>query len=130
MGGSSSCRTATRRWCARRKAAGLACTPGIATPTEGFAALANGADALKLFPAELLTPAVLKALRSVFPRETLFLPVGGINPGNMADYVAAGDAGFGLGSALYRPGASAAEVATNARAFVRAWDAANGRVSC
>jgi 2-dehydro-3-deoxyphosphogalactonate aldolase len=112
------------------KAAGLVCTPGIATPTEGFTALANGADALKLFPAELLTPAVLKAMRSVFPRETMFLPVGGIGPGSMADYVAAGAAGFGLGSALYKPGATAPEVATNARAFVRAWDALNGKTAC
>jgi 2-dehydro-3-deoxyphosphogalactonate aldolase len=108
------------------KAAGLICTPGISTPTEGFAALANGADALKLFPAEMLTPAVLKAMRSVFPRETLFLPVGGITPENMAAYVAAGAAGFGLGSALYRPGATAAEVASKARVFVRAWDALRG----
>ncbi|MEJ1974978.1 MAG: 2-dehydro-3-deoxy-6-phosphogalactonate aldolase [Acetobacteraceae bacterium] len=105
------------------KAAGLACTPGISTPTEGFAALANGADALKLFPAELLTPAVLKAMRSVFPRETLFMPVGGIVPESMAAYVAAGATGFGLGSALYRPGASADDVAGKARAFVRAWEA-------
>jgi 2-dehydro-3-deoxyphosphogalactonate aldolase len=103
------------------KAAGLCCTPGIATPTEGFAALANGADALKLFPAELLTPAVLKAMRAVFPRETRFLPVGGITPGSMGPYVAAGAAGFGLGSALYRPGDSAARVGENARAFVDAW---------
>jgi 2-dehydro-3-deoxyphosphogalactonate aldolase len=108
------------------KAAGLICTPGISTPTEGFAALANGADALKLFPAEMLTPAVLKAMRSVFPRETLFLPVGGITPESMAPYVTAGAAGFGLGSALYRPGATAAEVASKARVFVRAWDALRG----
>ena len=105
------------------EAAGLFCAPGIATPTEGFAALAAGADALKLFPAELLGPPVLKALRSVFPRETAFLPVGGITPDNMAGFVAAGAAGFGLGSALYRPGADPAEVGRNARAFVAAWRA-------
>lgn len=105
------------------KAAGLLCTPGIATPTEGFAALAAGADALKLFPAELLGPKVLKAMRSVFPGGTRFLPVGGIAPDNMAPFVAAGAAGFGLGSALYKPGAGAEEVGRNARAFVTAWRA-------
>jgi 2-dehydro-3-deoxyphosphogalactonate aldolase len=106
------------------KARGLWCAPGIATPTEGFAALAAGADALKLFPAELLTPTVLKALRAVFPADTLMLPVGGITPQSMVAYVAAGASGFGLGSALYRPGAAPAEVAANARAFVTAWRAA------
>lgn len=105
----------------RAKEAGLVCIPGIATPTEGFAALAAGADALKLFPAELLTPNVLRALRSVIPAETRFLPVGGITPAAMEAYVAAGAAGFGLGSALYRPGDGAERVAGNARAFVEAW---------
>ena len=105
------------------KAIGLACMPGIATPTEGFAALANGADALKLFPAELLAPGVLKAMRSVFPADTRFLPVGGITPERIAAYVAAGAAGFGLGSALYRPGDSAESVAANAGAFAAAWTA-------
>jgi 2-dehydro-3-deoxyphosphogalactonate aldolase len=103
------------------KTAGLICTPGIATPNEGFAALANGADALKLFPAELLTPAVLRAMRSVFPTTAKFLPVGGITPDSMGEYVAAGAAGFGLGSALYRRGDGVERVATNARAFVDAW---------
>ena len=103
------------------KGAGLACIPGIATPTEGFAALANGADALKLFPAELLTPAVLKSMRAVFPSATRFLPVGGITPDAMASYVAAGAAGFGLGGALYRRGDDASRVAANARDFVAAW---------
>ncbi|MFL5620833.1 MAG: 2-dehydro-3-deoxy-6-phosphogalactonate aldolase [Gemmatimonadaceae bacterium] len=103
------------------KAAGLACIPGIATPTEGFAALANGADALKLFPAELLTPAVLKSMRAVFSATTRFLPVGGITPDAMASYVAAGAAGFGLGGALYRRGDDPSRVAANARDFVAAW---------
>jgi len=103
------------------KAAGLYCIPGIATPTEGFAALANGADALKLFPAELLTPTVLTAMRSVFPQATRFLPVGGITPDSMGDFVAAGAAGFGLGSALYKPGDGVEKVAANARAFATAW---------
>jgi len=103
------------------KAAGLACIPGIATPSEGFAALANGADALKLFPAELLNPAVLKSMRAVFPTATRFFPVGGITPDAMASYVAAGAAGFGLGGALYRRGDDPTRVATNARDFASAW---------
>ncbi len=103
------------------KAHGLACAPGVATPSEGLAALAAGADALKLFPAELLTPAVLKALRAVFPSEVVFLPVGGITPQNMMDYAGVGANGFGLGSALYKPGATPQQVAINARAFVSAW---------
>jgi 2-dehydro-3-deoxyphosphogalactonate aldolase len=103
------------------KAQGLHCAPGIATPTEGFAALAAGADALKLFPAELLGPPVVKALRAVFPADTLFLPVGGITPHNMAAYAAAGASGFGLGSALYKPGITAQDVAAKAAAFVNAW---------
>jgi 2-dehydro-3-deoxyphosphogalactonate aldolase len=107
------------------KAHGLTCAPGIVTPTEGFAALAAGADALKLFPAELLTPPVLKALRAVFPGDTLFLPVGGITPHNLAQYAAAGASGFGLGSALYKPGLTVEQVRANAVAFVAAWRAAS-----
>jgi 2-dehydro-3-deoxyphosphogalactonate aldolase len=103
------------------KAAGMVCTPGVATPTEGYAALHNGADALKLFPAEAIPPSVLKAWLSVFPKGTAFLPVGGITPETMADYVAAGAAGFGLGSALYKPGLDAREVGVRAAAFVEAW---------
>lgn len=102
------------------KAAGLACAPGVATPTEGFAALANGADALKLFPAEQLGPAVLKAWRSVFPPETLFIPVGGVTTDNLATFRAAGADGYGLGAALYKPGLTAAEVGERARIFADA----------
>ena len=103
------------------KSAGLACLPGVATPTEAFAALANGADALKLFPAELLTPAVLKSMRSVLPQATRILPMGGITPDSMAGYVSAGASGFGLGSALYRRGDDPGRVARNALDFVSAW---------
>jgi 2-dehydro-3-deoxyphosphogalactonate aldolase len=106
------------------KARSLCCAPGVATPTEAFAALAAGADALKLFPAELLTPPVLKALRAVLPADTLLLPVGGITPHNLAAYVQAGASGFGLGSALYKPGLSVAALRANAAAFVQAWRAA------
>ncbi len=103
------------------KTLGMVCTPGIVTPTEGFAALAAGADGLKLFPAELAGPDVLRALRSVFPKQTLFMPVGGITPDNLAPFIAAGAAGFGLGSGLYKPGRSAAEVGQRATAYAEAW---------
>lgn len=103
------------------KAAGMACMPGVATPTEAFAAIRAGADALKLFPAELITPAVVRAMRAVLPKDIKLLPVGGITPDNMADFRAAGVAGFGLGSALYKPGMDAATVAAHAAAFTNAW---------
>jgi len=106
------------------KAAGLVCVPGVATPTEGFGALENGADALKLFPAEQLGPAVIRAWRAVFPAETLFIPVGGITPDNLASYWSAGADGFGLGSALYKPGMRVEDVNSRARAFIDAWHAA------
>jgi len=105
------------------KARGMACVPGAATPTEAFAALQAGADALKLFPAELVTPPVVKAMRAVLPKELRLLPVGGITPETMAAYRRAGAGGFGLGSALYAPGLNASEVAQRAKAFVQAWHA-------
>jgi 2-dehydro-3-deoxyphosphogalactonate aldolase len=111
---------------ATAKAAGLLCVPGVATPTEAFAALAAGADALKLFPAEALPPAVVKAWRAVLPADVWLLPVGGIAPETMAPYLAAGASGFGLGSALYRAGMSAAEVGARARTFRDAYDGARG----
>jgi 2-dehydro-3-deoxyphosphogalactonate aldolase len=103
------------------KSAGLLCVPGVATPTEAFAAIASGADALKLFPAEALPPPVVKAWRAVLPPKLWLLPVGGITPERMAAYVGAGANGFGLGSALYRPGVTVAEVTARARAFAAAW---------
>lgn len=103
------------------KRLGLVCLPGVATPTEAFAALAAGADGLKLFPAEMLPPAAVRAWRAVLPAGTRLYPVGGIAPETMAPYVAAGVAGFGLGSALYRPGMTPAEVSATATAFVDAW---------
>ena len=109
------------------KAQGLLCVPGVATPTEAFAALAAGADALKLFPAEALTPKVVKAWRAVLPTGVWLLPVGGIAPEGMAPWLAAGAQGFGLGSALYRPGMSPAEVARSAQAFAHAWRALGDR---
>jgi 2-dehydro-3-deoxyphosphogalactonate aldolase len=103
------------------KARGLLCVPGMATPSEAFGALAAGADALKLFPAEALPPAVVKAWRAVLPRDTWLLPVGGITPEHMAPYAAAGADGFGLGSALYQPGMSASTVAAHAGKFAAAY---------
>jgi 2-dehydro-3-deoxyphosphogalactonate aldolase len=103
------------------KHSNMLCIPGVATLTEAFAAIAAGAVALKLFPAELITPAVLKAMRVVLPPQLRVLPVGGIVPDSMAAYVKAGASGFGLGSALYAPGMNAADVAIRARQFVQAW---------
>ncbi|MFC5434963.1 2-dehydro-3-deoxy-6-phosphogalactonate aldolase [Rhodanobacter umsongensis] len=103
------------------KQAGMVCVPGVATPTEAFAALAAGADGLKLFPAEQVSPAGLKAWRAVLPAGVPVLPVGGIVPGNMAPWVAAGAQGFGIGSALYAPGIDVGEVARRAHAFAQAW---------
>ena len=97
--------------------------PGVATPTEAFAALDAGAHGLKLFPAEMISPATVKALRAVLPKSAALLPVGGITPDNMAVYRAAGATGFGLGSALYAPGRNAELVGEKAAAFVRAWQA-------
>lgn len=103
------------------KQAGLYCVPGVATPTEAFAALTAGADALKLFPAEQASPAVLKAWRAVLPADVAVLPVGGIAPDNMGPWLAAGAKGFGIGSSLYAPGRSAGDVAVRAREFADAW---------
>jgi 2-dehydro-3-deoxyphosphogalactonate aldolase len=103
------------------KAAGLWLAPGVATPTEAFAALAEGADLLKLFPAEMLNPGVVKAMLAVLPKGTRLVPVGGITTDNMQPFVDAGVVGFGLGSGLYKPGLSVAEVAERATAYVAAW---------
>ncbi|MDP3413566.1 MAG: 2-dehydro-3-deoxy-6-phosphogalactonate aldolase [Polaromonas sp.] len=100
---------------------GMVCLPGVMTATEAFAALQAGATGLKLFPAEMMAPAALKALRAVLPGPTLLLPVGGITPGNMAAWRAAGASGFGIGSALYAPGMTAAQVAENAMEFIAAY---------
>lgn len=101
-------------------AAGLVSLPGIATPSEALAALDAGATALKLFPAEAASPTILKAMRAILPSGLRILPVGGIVPEGMAPWRQAGAAGFGLGSALYKPGMTADEVGARARAFVAA----------
>jgi 2-dehydro-3-deoxyphosphogalactonate aldolase len=105
----------------RAKEQGLVCTPGVATPTEAFAALKAGADAIKIFPAEAIPPAVVKAWRAVLPKDCIVLPVGGIKPDNMKPYVDAGADGFGLGSALFTPAMSVEEIGRNARDFASAW---------
>jgi 2-dehydro-3-deoxyphosphogalactonate aldolase len=109
------------------KRLGLLCVPGVATPTEAFAALAAGADGLKMFPAEQLPPPVVKAWRAVLPKSTLLFPVGSITPDSMAAYWLAGASGFGTGSGLYRPGRSAEAVAAAALAFATAFRALPAR---
>lgn len=101
-------------------AAGFVSLPGIATPSEAFAALDAGATALKLFPAEATSPAVLKAMLAVLPGGTRLFPVGGITPAGIAIWRAAGATGFGLGSALYRASHTAPEIRQSAREFVSA----------
>lgn len=102
-------------------AAGMTSLPGYFTPSEAFAALKAGATALKLFPAEGASPAVLKAQRAVLPKQVPVLAVGGVTPDTMDPWRQAGADGFGLGSALYKAGASAAEVRVAADRFVAAW---------
>ena len=105
----------------RAKEQDLICTPGVATPTEAFAALKAGADAIKIFPAEAVPPAVVKAWRAVLPKDALVVPVGGIKPDTMKPYLNAGANGFGLGSALFTPTMSVEEISRNARDFAAAW---------
>ncbi len=109
------------------KRQGLVCVPGVATPTEAFAALDAGADGLKMFPADQLPPAALKAWRAVLPRDTLVFAVGGIRPDNMAAYWAAGADGFGTGSNLYAPGAGAEAVRTVAAEYAAGFAALKSR---
>lgn len=111
---------------AATKQSGLVSLPGIATPSEAFAALDAGATALKLFPAEGASPAVLKAIRAVLPAGVRVLPVGGITPGSMTRWLEAGAAGFGIGSALYSPDVGLDEIARRGRTFVQVVRDASG----
>lgn len=112
---------------ARTKDLGLGSYPGVFTATECFAALAAGADALKIFPAGIMGPAGVAALRAVLPVTTDVYAVGGAGPADFPAWLAAGCTGFGLGSALYKAGWPASRVAEAARTAVTAWDAAHGR---
>ena len=112
----------------RTKSRGLISAPGILTPSEAFAALDAGADLLKIFPAEMAGPPVVRALRAVLPRAARLAIVGGVGPQTMETYMRAGADGFGIGSALYRPGDAAAGVAERARAFAAAWRAAQANL--
>lgn len=109
------------------KALGLLSLPGFFTPSEAFAALDAGADALKLFPAEVAGLKGLKAVRAVLPSQTRVYAVGGVDPDGVADWRAGGASGFGIGSALFKPGKSAAQTGRDAEAFVSAWIASNPR---
>lgn len=109
---------------ARAVALGMLCAPGVATPTEAFAALKAGAHALKLFPAEMVGHGGLKALKSVLPAGTDLWPVGGVTPQSMAPWMAAGATGFGIGSQLYAPGTPASSVLERGRLYVQAWQQA------
>lgn len=106
------------------RARGMASWPGVMTPTECFAAIKAGATGLKIFPASLVGPDGLKAIRAVLPRGFAVYAVGGAGPGNFVQWVNAGASGFGIGTALYMPGLSPAEVATRAASIVAAHDAA------
>jgi len=108
----------------RARALGMLTMPGVATPTEAFRALAAGADALKLFPAELLSPVVMKSWRAAFPKSTQMFAVGGITAANLGAYKVAGAVGVGVGSTLYKPGRTAAEIEPLARTLVTAWESA------
>ena len=101
--------------------------PGVTTPSEAFMALNSGANALKLFPAEMISPKVVKAMRAVLPADTTLIPVGGIGPENMQDYLEAGANGFGIGSALYKPGKPLLEVRRSAEKFVLSLEKSRGR---
>ena len=106
---------------AHARAAGMLCAPGVATPTEAFAALDAGAHALKLFPVESIGPAGLKAMKSVLPAGTPLWPVGGVTPEQIPAWKAAGATGAGIGSQLFAPGVALDDLAARARAFAQAW---------
>jgi 2-dehydro-3-deoxyphosphogalactonate aldolase len=110
-------------------AEGLPVVPGVMTPTEAFAALVNGASALKLFPGELIGPKIVKALMAVLPEGTKVIPTGGVDASNLADYWEAGVSGVGVGGALYKPGKSPERVEADARALVAAMQKVRERAS-
>jgi 2-dehydro-3-deoxyphosphogalactonate aldolase len=106
---------------------GLDPLPGVFTPTEAFAAIRAGAQHLKLFPAEVASPQTVKAWRAVLPRHVQVHAVGGVTPNNMAEWLACGVQGFGIGSSLYKQGMSMDAVSQSATTLVKAWNLAKGR---
>ena len=102
------------------KSLGLLAAPGFFTPAEAFSLLKAGADAIKLFPAEAANPATLRGIRAILPPGTLVVPVGGITPETIPEWTAAGAAGFGIASSIYKPGDTAETVGRKARALVAA----------
>jgi|TARA_B110000263_G_scaffold73464_1_gene64216 2-dehydro-3-deoxyphosphogalactonate aldolase len=109
----------------KAKILNFVCFPGVASPSEALAALNSGADGLKVFPAELITPKVLKSWKAILPEKTMLFPVGGIIPESMESYILAGATGFGLGSALYRPGQSVLDVGLMGKIFIKNWKLLN-----
>jgi len=109
----------------KAKMLNFVCFPGVASPSEALAALNSGADGLKVFPAELITPKVLKSWKAILPEKTMLFPVGGIIPESMESYILAGATGFGLGSALYRPGQSVLDVGLMGKIFIKNWKLLN-----
>jgi len=112
---------------ARTRDRGLQSYPGVFSPTEAFRAIRAGASGLKFFPAEVLGAAGIKAIKAVLPPEIPLYAVGGANPANFAEFLAAGCTGFGIGSYLYKPGTTVAEITARASALVAAYDAASTR---
>ncbi len=108
----------------RTSARGMVSFPGVLTPSEMFTALEAGATGLKIFPAELMAPPILKAVRAVLPPAVPVYVVGGINAANMAEYIAAGASGFGIGGSLFKPGKPVEDIARDAVALVAAYKAA------
>jgi 2-dehydro-3-deoxyphosphogalactonate aldolase len=111
---------------ARAVSLGLDPLPGVFTPTEAFTAVRSGAKHLKLFPAEAASPGTVKAWRAVLPRDIKVHAVGGVTPQNMGEWLACGVSGFGIGSSLYKPGASLDAVSASAKTHVEAWKLAKG----
>jgi 2-dehydro-3-deoxyphosphogalactonate aldolase len=112
---------------ARALALGLDALPGVFTPTEAFSAIRAGSQHLKLFPAEVASPTTVKAWRAVLPKHIQVHAVGGVTPSNMAEWLACGVSGFGIGSSLYKQGMSLTAVAAAAQTLVAAWNHAKGR---
>jgi 2-dehydro-3-deoxyphosphogalactonate aldolase len=111
---------------ARAKELGMEPLPGVFTPTEAFSAIRAGAKHLKLFPAEVASPATIKAWKAVLPKHVKIYAVGGVTPENMGDWLAAGASGFGIGSSIFKPGISMAKISESAHSLVSAWKRAKG----